>query len=102
MKTWVFGQELVKKIAYFANNQHPRIPIFVDPKRDKSKYEGIEFTAIMPNLEEWCHLVDQPSEVGEWRKRIENPEQLEKMAEISFSKLGNFKYHIITTATFQF
>ena|GEM_PF-2174077 len=87
--------EIIKEIAGFANRQTPRIPIFVDPKLEKRKYEDIEATAIMPNLVEWCHLVGIKGTAKKWRNRLNNPACLKEMAELSLSKLGNFKYHII-------
>jgi sugar/nucleoside kinase (ribokinase family) len=89
--------ELVKQIAQFANSQSPRIPLFVDPKRKREKYLDIEGTAILPNLAEWCHLVDERDDqaVNKWRQRLDNPAGLIELAQLSFKYLGNFRYHII-------
>jgi sugar/nucleoside kinase (ribokinase family) len=85
--------DIIKEITKFAKEKV--IPIFVDPKLQKNKYEEIEVTAIMPNLIEWCHLVEEKGKSEKWRQRLSNPAHLRRMAELSISKLGNFKYHII-------
>jgi sugar/nucleoside kinase (ribokinase family)/energy-coupling factor transporter ATP-binding protein EcfA2 len=89
--------ELVKEIAKFAKEQNPPIPLFVDPKRERKKYSGIEGTAIFPHLSEWCYLVEQKDGGAEnrWKKKLERPEGLSEMAQLSFRYLGNFVYHII-------
>jgi sugar/nucleoside kinase (ribokinase family) len=88
---------LVKEIAKFANEQTPPIPLFVDPKRDRKKYSGIEGTAIFPHLSEWCYLTEQKNVGAEkgWQQKIDRAEGLAEMAQLSFRYLGNFTYHII-------
>jgi bifunctional ADP-heptose synthase (sugar kinase/adenylyltransferase) len=88
--------DIIKKIATFANSQTPPIPLFIDPKRIREKYYDIEGTAILPNLAEWCHLVDQPDKEDTWRANLYRDEKLADMAQLSFRYLGNFRYHIIT------
>lgn len=87
-------KELVKAISEFAERNH--IPLFVDPKRDRSKYTDIKGTAILPNLMEWCYLVNDSQRYDFWRDNLDSPEVLKDMALRSFRYLGNFKYHIIT------
>lgn len=90
--------DIIQKIATFANAVDPPIPLFIDPKRGRGKYVDIEGTAILPNLAEWCYLVGENDEsaAGVWRRGLDQPEMLEKMAQLSFKHLGNFRYHIIT------
>ncbi|MEN3335534.1 MAG: hypothetical protein V7641_4899 [Blastocatellia bacterium] len=89
-------KDIVTAIAGFAEDN--RIPLFVDPKRDRSKYTDIKGTAILPNLLEWCYLIEQPEEkrYKYWRNNLDSSEVLTEMANLSFRYLGNFKYHIIT------
>ncbi|HVF55570.1 MAG TPA: hypothetical protein VM934_05440 [Pyrinomonadaceae bacterium] len=91
--------ELIKEIAKFAKSQASPIPLFIDPKRDRKKYAGIEGTAIFPHLSEWCYLVGETDGGAEqkWRRRIEHErkEGLAEMAQLSFKYLGNFIYHVI-------
>lgn len=90
--------EMIKGIAKFASEQKPPIPLFVDPKRDRKKYGEIVGTAIMPNLSEWCSLVEQkePDAERKWRDGLSSPDSLAEMAQLSFKYLGNFLYHIIS------
>jgi sugar/nucleoside kinase (ribokinase family) len=92
-------KDLVEDIATFANTQEDTpIPLFVDPQHDRSKYEGIEGTAILPDLLEWCYLVDEEdpqAAESKWRARLNNGRYLKEMAQLSFRFLGNFRYHII-------
>ena len=50
----------------------------------------------MPNLFEWCHLVDKSEERKKFRDGLDKEDILHEMAQLSFRFLGNFKYHIIT------
>lgn len=86
-------KELVQKIADFAYEHE--IPLFIDPKRKKDKYEGINATAILPNLKEWCSLVDEENNFDDWRKKIKRESGLIELAIRSFAYLPTFKYHII-------
>jgi bifunctional ADP-heptose synthase (sugar kinase/adenylyltransferase) len=90
--------DMIKKIADFADAQNPPIPLFIDPKRERKKYIDIKGTAILPNLTEWCHLVELHDRDAEkhWRSRLNRPDGLAEMAQRSFRYLGNFRYHIIT------
>lgn len=71
------------------------IPLFVDPRYDRSRYAGIKGTAILPNLGEWCELVDDRQGPEYWRKNLNEPAALRAMAVQSFRHLGNFEYHVI-------
>lgn len=86
-------KELVEKIAEFANSN--KIPLIIDPKREYKKYEKIKAAAIMPNLYEWCHLINEPDRVTFWRGRLNIPKSLIEMAQRSLFFLRNFRYHII-------
>lgn len=89
--------DMVKEIANFANHPNRQIPLFVDPKYSRDKYTDIEGTAILPNLSEWCQLVDEGGvqAVNKWKSRLDNENSLLEMAELSFHYLGNFRYHVI-------
>lgn len=87
-------QELVAKVSTFATLED--IPLFVDPKRQRDKYEHIRGTAILPNLEEWCYLVEKESQADRFRRGLNNEAILREIAQLSFRYLGNFKYYIIT------
>lgn len=90
--------DLIQRIAKFANEQSPPIPLFIDPKRMRRRYNAIQGTAILPNLTEWCHLVEQTETDApqKWRAQLRRPEKLAEMAQLSFRFLGNFRYHVIT------
>jgi bifunctional ADP-heptose synthase (sugar kinase/adenylyltransferase)/energy-coupling factor transporter ATP-binding protein EcfA2 len=89
-------REMIKEIAKFANEQTPPIPLFVDPKHDRKMYSDIVGTVILPNLSEWCSLVEQQGTHEKWLRKLDNPDSLAEMAQLSFRYLGNFRYHIIT------
>lgn len=88
------NDKLIIDVAAFAEEHD--IPIFIDPKRERAKYNAIQATAILPNLMEWCHLVDKAKEHKRFYGGLENRTILEEMAHLSFKYLGNFDYHIIT------
>ena len=90
-------KELINEIANFAQTQDDSlIPLFLNPDIERAKYEGIEGTAILPTLAEWCVLGEEgDSEVDKWRSRLRTRRGLEEMAQLSFRFLGNFRYHII-------
>ncbi len=94
MDLGALSKATVANISSFAI-QH-RIPLFVDPKRDLDKYEGITGCAILPNLKEWCHLTRQSEKEEFWRSGLDNSSRLQQMAQTSFRYLGNFETHIIT------
>lgn len=85
--------DLVSQVADFANLND--IPLFVDPQHEREKYQNIKGTAILPNLDEWCYLVDEKKTVGWWRNNMSSKSILAEMAERSFHYLGNFQYYII-------
>jgi sugar/nucleoside kinase (ribokinase family) len=84
------NQGLIKKIADFANEAD--VPLFVNPKHNRSKYTDIEGTAMISSLSEWCHLVGQTDFE---RERLDRESSLKEIAQLSFQYLGNFKFHII-------
>ncbi|MFO0984033.1 MAG: hypothetical protein U1E76_20320 [Planctomycetota bacterium] len=85
--------DLIRRVADFCHDN--TIPLFVDPKRDLSKYENITATAILPNLKEWCEIVNEGNRDKHWRACLGNQDGLERMARLSLRYLSNFKYHII-------
>ncbi|KGP76384.1 hypothetical protein JT05_05100 [Desulfosporosinus sp. Tol-M] len=87
------NEEIIKKIAKFAKDY--KIPLIVDPKRNRIKYNNIKATMILPNLYEWCHLINEPDREKHWRDQLDNKEVLVEMAQRSLYYLGNFTYHII-------
>ncbi len=84
---------LIDKIAEYATSN--RIPIFVDPHHDRARYADIRAAAVLPNLSEWCELVDDDLGPDYWRKNLHNPDILREMAIRSFRHLGNFDHHVI-------
>jgi sugar/nucleoside kinase (ribokinase family) len=88
------NKKLVLDISTFA--QENNIPIFIDPKREREKYESIQATAILPNLTEWCHLVNKQDDLRRFYEGLATESILEEMAYLSLKHLGNFDYHIIT------
>lgn len=84
---------LTSQIAEFAAQEN--VPLFVDPKRVREKYRTIKGTAILPNLREWCHLVDDAARASWWRDNLAKRNALVEMAERSFHYLGTFQYHVI-------
>jgi bifunctional ADP-heptose synthase (sugar kinase/adenylyltransferase) len=91
-------KDLIEKVAARASNYG--VPLFIDPMlvtspSDRTRYAGIRATAILPNLPEWCALVESSQSADYWRSNLNNPDALREMAGLSFQKLGNFEYHII-------
>ncbi len=85
---------LITKIGDFAETHH--IPLFVDPKFDRERHAGLQHaTAVLPNLEEWCHLVDSKWASKQWRDNLQDEHTLREMARLSFHYLGQFQYYII-------
>ncbi len=90
--------DIVREVAEFARRKG--ISLFVDPKRHRDKYKDIKGTAILPNLKEWCYLVDADEDYAQHlRRNLHNRDILAAMAEKSFHALGNFTYHVITCDT---
>jgi len=59
-------KEIIEQIAEYAtNNTRSPISLIIDPKRTKAKYENIKAFAIMPNLSEWCYLVNDTTAINE-------------------------------------
>lgn len=83
---------LVSEIGRFA--QANRIPLFVDPKREWQKYHRIPVTCVMPNLAEWCHIVDDPEHEKTWRHEIAQG-QLKRLAVKSLRHMPNADFHLI-------
>lgn len=85
---------VIQKIEAFADER--AIPILIDPKRRRDKYEGVRATAILPNLREWCHFVnDDESKDKDWKTKIWRPDGLVEMARRSLYFLRGFQYHVI-------
>jgi bifunctional ADP-heptose synthase (sugar kinase/adenylyltransferase) len=87
-------KEIVAEISNFADRNE--IPLFVDPKYDRNKYDQVKGKAILPNLKEWCRLVGEREKEDEWRKRVRQSRDLSEMAYRSFLALGSFDYYVIT------
>jgi bifunctional ADP-heptose synthase (sugar kinase/adenylyltransferase) len=86
-------KELVNEISNFAYNNN--VPLFIDPKIDISKYHDVHATAILPNLTEWCNLVQEKDNQVIWRNKLNKLDGLAEMAQLSFTYIKNIKYHII-------
>lgn len=86
-------KSLIESIAASATRY--RVPLFVDPHRDRARYADIKATAILPNIDEWCELVGESDKGNYWRRNLNNPEALREMAVKSFRHLGNFDYHVV-------
>ena len=87
------SRELCEELAEFA--QSKGIGIFVDPKRNFSKYAGIRGTAILPNLKEWCHIIGEPENDMAWRKKLVEEDGLIRRARRSLTVMPNFVHHVI-------
>lgn len=72
-----------------------RIPVFVDPKRDWSLFRHIAVTCVFPNLEEWCHLVGDAANQDTWRRNLDDPESLRRMAVRSLRSMPNARFHVV-------
>lgn len=84
---------LVQGIAEFAKDNG--VPLFVDPKRDWNKYRRVNVTCALPNLKEWCYLVDEAGHEREWGKDLTDLENLKRMAVRSLRYMPNAAIHII-------
>jgi len=87
------NQALIQEIDAIA--KHWRIPIFVDPKRDWSLFREIEVACAFPNLEEWCHIVGDAANQDLWRRDLNEPESLRRMAVRSLRSMPNARFHAI-------
>jgi len=96
------GSEQMKKISKFACDEE--IPLFIDPKRDGSKYGHIKALAITPNIYEWISLVGiekgndydpDMRTVDWWRKNLNNKKVLRMIVERTMYSMPDIKYHII-------
>jgi bifunctional ADP-heptose synthase (sugar kinase/adenylyltransferase) len=86
-------ESLILDIGNFA--QKERIPIFVDPKRNWSKYRKIHVTCALPNLREWCHIVEDIDGYNGWRRAVQEG-KLEAMAVRCLRYMPNVDFHLIT------
>jgi len=84
---------LIKGISNFASAKD--IPLFIDPKRVWEKYKSIQATCVLPNLKEWCHIVDQRDRDEQWRHGLDKPDSLKRMATRSLRFMQKKSYHII-------
>lgn len=91
-------------INAFCNKED--IPLFLDPclrSGERQTQSAIHPAAkgamgILPNLEEWCHLVGvQGNDVAKWRSKVHNRDRayLQRMARLSVEKLPNFRLYVI-------
>jgi bifunctional ADP-heptose synthase (sugar kinase/adenylyltransferase) len=71
------------------------IPVFVDPKRDWSIFRNISILCALPNLREWCYLVDQSAHESKWRRGLDSPDSLQRMALRSLSYMPGARFHLI-------
>jgi sugar/nucleoside kinase (ribokinase family) len=86
-------KDLIEVIAKRAARY--RVPLFVDPRYDRTRYAGIKATAILPNIDEWCELVGDVNGADYWRRNLNEADALREMAVRSFRYLGNFEYHVV-------
>lgn len=85
-------EPLVTEVGQFAREKN--IPIFIDPKRDWHKYREIHATCVLPNLKEWCYIVDDPDGERKWRRDIEHG-LLNRLAIRSLRYMPNAEFHLI-------
>lgn len=90
----VLVEPFVKKVAELT--QREGIALVVDPKRQGGRYCGIPGLAFLPNLEEWCRLVDEEKLLEDYRTNLDNPEMLKKMAKKTVDAFPHFQYYVIT------
>jgi sugar/nucleoside kinase (ribokinase family) len=87
------SEQLIVDIAELADANG--IPLFVDPKRDWRKYHHTHVTCALPNLTEWCHIINDPNSEERWRDDLVAGRSLERMAVLSLRYMGNAECHII-------
>lgn len=87
------NEALIVEVGEFA--ALAAIPVFVDPKRNWEKYRSITVECALPNLEEWCYIVDDRYDTGDWRKAIHTKDGLERMANRTLRYMPNARFHII-------
>jgi bifunctional ADP-heptose synthase (sugar kinase/adenylyltransferase) len=89
------SDQLVFDIGRFAKKRS--IPLFVDPKRKWDKYRRVSVTCALPNLAEWCSIVEEPGKVSEkrWRKNLLDGKALEPMAVRCLRYMPNADCHLI-------
>jgi bifunctional ADP-heptose synthase (sugar kinase/adenylyltransferase) len=85
--------DLVSKVGRFA--QRERIPVLVDPKRNWNAYRTTDVICTMPNLKEWCHIVDDIDAEPRWRSELDDTESLKRMAARSVRFMPRAQFHII-------
>lgn len=84
---------LIENVANFAATK--KVPLFIDPKREWKKYKSITATCVLPNLEEWCYIVNEKEPHDKWRHGLDDPNTLKDMAIRSLRYMPNIKYHVI-------
>jgi len=88
---------LVQRVAEFARLN--RILIFVDPKRDWKKFAGITVFCTMPNLDEWCALIQQSlpgkGDKETWKAQLEHGRDFDLFALHSLRCMPDADVHII-------
>jgi bifunctional ADP-heptose synthase (sugar kinase/adenylyltransferase) len=87
------SKDLIGDIGEFAFKND--IPLFVDPKRDWRKYHAIKATCALPNLTEWCHIINETDNEPRWREDLANPASLMRMAVRCQRYMPNATFHII-------
>jgi bifunctional ADP-heptose synthase (sugar kinase/adenylyltransferase) len=87
------SEPLIKDIGDFAAAND--IPLFVDPKRDWRKYLGIKVTCALPNLTEWCHIINDSDGDSKWREALASEQSLKRMAARCQRYMPNASFHII-------
>lgn len=87
------NDKLIQDIGLFAKANE--IPLFVDPKRNWHKYRSIHVTCALPNLAEWCHIVDEPGSEARWRADLLAGRSLERMAVRCLRHMPNAEWHVI-------
>lgn len=87
------SEQLIVDIAALAKTNG--IPLFVDPKRDWRNNHQADVTCALPNLAEWCHIIQDPSAEARWRADLLKGRSLERMAVRSLRYMANAECHII-------
>ena len=83
---------LIKGVGDVATGHN--IPVFVDPKGNWKKYASIHVTCALPNLKEWCNIVNDPNGEENWRRDIQE-RRLEGLAIRCLRYMPNVDCHLI-------
>ena len=87
------SENLISDVAEFASINH--IPLFIDPKRNWKKYRAVKATCFLPNLNEWCHIVEDSESEAVWRAGLSSDERLQRMAVRCLRYLPHAKSYVI-------